>query len=457
MRLLEPRDYGLIALAMVVIGFVGLFSELGLGAGLVQIENINTRLARTAAGVIMTLNLVLAALIAAAAPSIASWFNEPGLALVIQVLALDLVVSSFAAVPFALLERQLRFQRIAIVLFSSTVAGSLTTITMAWLGFGVWSLVCGTLATSLVRALLIISFHGGLIWPMRSLDLSPIRPLVRFSGFLLGSRFLWYWFGQADQMILGRLLNGAALGHYNVASQLAMLPVTKMMEAVNRVSFPILSRLRTDSAALKATYQRLLGMLAAYGIAVCWGLAAVSADFVALVLGSKWSSSVEVLALLALVAPMRALASFQNTVTTSVGAPEASTKELLFASVSVPGAVLLGALSNGVLGAALAWVVTYPFVYGLSCVLTARALQLSVGAALRPLAVPALSGAAMIAVVVTTRASLVDSVGLPLQLLLQIAAGALAYMVCLYLFWRVQLRDSLALLRELLRPQRSAV
>lgn len=285
MRLLEPRDYGLLALATIVIGFIALFSELGLGAGLVQADEVDEARARTASGVILGLNLLIAICLIAAAPFIAAWFNEPALTPVMRLLTLELVISAFAAVPSALLERQLRFRELSLALVIGNLAGSAVTVIAALAGLGVWSLVLGALVLASVRTLALLVYHGGIVWPALSLDLTPVRALAQFSGHVIGARVLWYWYSQSDQVIVGRLLQGAQLGNYNVASQLASLPVGKVMDTVNRVSFPVLSRLRSDADKLRSTCQQLLGLFAVYSIGVCWGLAAVAADFVTVVLG----------------------------------------------------------------------------------------------------------------------------------------------------------------------------
>ncbi|MEZ5512272.1 MAG: lipopolysaccharide biosynthesis protein [Steroidobacteraceae bacterium] len=456
MRLLEPRDYGLLALATIVIGFIALFSELGLGAGLVQAHTVDDARARTASGVIIALNLMIAVLLVVAAPFIAAWFNEPALTPVMRVLTLELVISSFAAVPSALLERQLRFRELSLALIIGNVSGSAVTVIAALSGLGVWSLVLGAMTIAVTRTLALLFYHGGIVWPPLSLDLTPVRELARFSGHVIGARVLWYWYSQSDQVIVGRMLHGAQLGNYNVASQLAALPVGKVMDTVNRVSFPVLSRLREDVDTLRVTCQRLLGLFAVYSIGVCWGLASVAADFVHVVLGPQWYKAVPVLAILALVAPLRTISSLHNTMTTAVGSPQAATKELALASFITPLAILAGATWNGLNGAAIAWLGVSPVLYVLSAWLTANALQLRLRDCVKPLATPMLCGAIMYAVVWVTGVGLAARVPAAGLLVIKILAGAAAYLLAMRLVGPRVLRDGLALGRELMRPGATA-
>lgn len=454
-RLLEPGDYGLFAIAMLVTGFVTLFAELGLGVALVQAHEVNEETARVASTVILLLNGLVGLTIIVLAPWVADAFHEPDVALVMQVLTIELLLGAFAAVPQAMLERQLQFRQLSLAQMVAGVAGVATTVTAALLDGGVWSLVAGSLVIALVRSVLLIWFHGRLVWP-GPLRWSTIRPMVHVSSHVVASRALWYWYGQSDQLVVGRVLHASMLGLYNVAAQLAMLPASKAMEAVNRVAFPILSRIRSDTAALQHTHQRMIGLLALYAFGICWGLGAVAHEFVFLVLGAKWALAATPLTMLSLIAPLRMLCAMHNTVATAVGVPQAATKELALAGLVMPVAFLAGAWWDGLAGASLAWLVAFPAVYLVSNHLTTRALGMRALAGLRPLAAPLAAGLGLLASVWLVRSLTADRVPLALQLAAEIAAGALAYSGLLWLFARPLLLDAQNLLLDLLRPRRTA-
>jgi O-antigen/teichoic acid export membrane protein len=456
MRLLEPSDYGLFAIAMVVTGFIMLFSELGLSFALVQAEAVNEELARDACTVILLLNLAVMIALLLLAPQVADWFDEPGITLLMQVLTLELLLTSLSMVPQAMLERQLRFRELSLAMVAAGATGALVTLVCAWFDAGVWSLVAGYLAQAFVRAAMMIWFHGRVIWPTPGLRLSRIRPMVRFSSHVIASRALWYWYGQADQVILARLQHASQLGFYSVASQLAMLPASKAMEAINKVAFPILAQLRAAPNELKQTHRRLVSLVAMYGLSVCWGLAAVAPEFIALVLGDKWHLATTPLMLLALIAPLRMLSALHNTIATAVGMPHTATRELAYASVLVPGAVLAGAWWGGLDGAALAWVVAYPVVYLLSNALTCAAVGSRPREGLQPVLAPAIAGLAMLGTIGLLRRQLGAELPLPLLLAAEIAAGAVVFPVCLQLVAPALMREARALVRDLLRPKRAS-
>jgi O-antigen/teichoic acid export membrane protein len=455
-RLLEPGDYGLLAMAMVTIGFVALFGEMGLGVALVQADTLDEATARAASGAIMICNTVMAGAIALLAPFAAVWFDAPDLVDVMRVLALELLISSVAAVPQAQLERQLRFRPLSIAAISSGTAGAAATLALAFAGFGVWALVLGTLIGALVRTVLIVVFNRRIVWPSLHHPLGPIKRLVRFSSHVLAARTLWYWYGQSDQIIVARLLHASTVGYYTVAAQLAMLPASKAMEVINRVAFPVLSRLRSEHGELRPMHLRLTGLVATYAFGACWGMAAMAPELVVTLLGDKWLTATLPLTVLAAVAPLRMLSALNNTITSAAGAPQASTIELAVAGTLLPIAVLVGAYADGLNGACLAWPLAYPVVYLLSNGLTCRAVGNSKARGLLPLGAPLVAGAAMWLCIVALRAQLSASLPLVALLLLQLLAGALAYVAAMHLIAPALAHDARTLMWSLLRPGHDA-
>lgn len=453
MRELEPGDYGVFAIALLVQGFIAMFAELGLGVALVQTPQVSDVQRRMAATLLLLLNAVIAAAIVLVAPWVARAYEEPEVTAVMWVLSLELVLVSVAAVPQAMLERELRFRSISIVQIVAGVSASVITLVAALNDLGVWSLVAGALSLALLRTIGIVIAYRGVVWPGRA-RLSAIRPLVDVGGHTLAGRMLWYWFGQADSLLLGLQLQASALGAYSTSSQLAMLPAGKAMEAVNRVAFPVLCRLVERVDEMRLMVNRLRGLLALYGFGVCWGLAAVAPEFVLLVLGEKWRAAQWPLAALALVAPLRMLSSFHNTAVTAAGQPQAATRELVVAAALIPTAVAFGAWTDGLTGASLAWLVAYPAVFALSIVLTSAVLQQRRLQAATTLVAPLLAGAALLASVWLCRRLLADSVALPTLLAAEIAVGAAAYLLVMWIGARALLQDARELVLDLLRPGR---
>ena len=456
MRLLNPRDYGLVAVATVFTEFVTVFSDPGLAAGLVQTHVLSDETSRAASALIAVLNLVLVGVLLLAAPSIAAWYHEPELAQIIPVASLSLLMTAIATVPQAQLVRNMRFREIALAMIAGSVAASLTTILCAILGLGVWSLVAGSLVLSGLRSTVIIGYNRSAVWPDYSRGFEPVRHLMHFSLHMLGNRILYYWSGNLDLMILGRLVHSTELGSYSVGANLAAIPGDKAMEAVNRVSFPTLSRLRQQRAQFNYTYERILRMLALYGFLVAWGLAAVAPEFVHVVLSDKWHLAVIPLVLLSIAAPFRMLTVFQNIVNSAAGVPQASTRVLGLTCLLLSVAILIGARVSGINGAAVSCLVVYAIVFLVSTLYTCRVTDRTMRDNLRLILVPLIAGLSMLIVTWAVRALLFVHLPIPVLLCVEIVAAAGAFIGTVQALGPAVLSDARALLSELLRPEKAA-
>ena len=456
MRLLDPRDYGLVAVSTVVVEFVSMFGDPGLAAGLVQTDVLRDETSRAASALIASINLLLLGLLALAAPSIAAWYHEPALTPIIRAASVSLLITAIATVPQAQLMRNLRFREMALALIAGNVAGSLTTIACALLGLGVWSLVIGTLVLSTLRSIVIIAYNRSAAWPDFSTRFEPVRHLMHFSVHMLGNRFLWYCSTSMDLIVLGRLVHSTELGSYSVGANLAAVPSDKAMDAVNRVSFPTLSRMRQTPADFSRTYERILRMLALYGFLVAWGLAAVAPEFVHVVLSEKWRLAVIPLAMLSLAAPIRMLTALQNTVNNAAGFPQISTRVLALTCLVLPVGILIGVHVAGINGAAVSCLVVYAMLFFVSTLYTCRVTHRDIRDNLRLILVPLIAGAAMLMVAAALRALLLGRLPTALLLCVEIVAAGVTFLGTVHILGPAVLSDARALLRELLRPERSA-
>ena len=455
MRLLDPRDYGLVAISTVVIEFLTMFGDPGLAAGIVQTDVLRDETSRAASALITSINVLLLVILMFAAPSIAAWYQEPQLTQVMRVASLSLLMTAVATVPQAQLARNLRFREMALAMIAGSVAASLATILCALLGFGVWSLVLGALVLSALRSIIIIAYNHSAVWPDFSKGLEPVRHLMHFSAHMFGNRLLWYCSMNLDVIVLGRLVHSTQLGSYSVGAYLAAVPGDKAMEAVNRVSFPTLSRMRSQRTQFNNAYERILRMVALYGFLVAWGLAAVAPELVHVVLSDKWRLAVVPLAMLSLAAPIRMLTVLQNIVNNAAGIPQATTKVVGLTCLLLPLGILGGVRAAGINGAAISVVVVYVIVFFVSTLYTCRVTQRDLRANLRLIVVPFAAGIAMLIVTAVLRTLLLGHLPPAALLGVEIVAAAVTFLATAHVLGPAMLSDARTLLGELLRPDKT--
>src|SRR4029079_807392 len=151
-RILQPSDYGLMAMAAVLLTFVYLFASLGLGRALVQSSEVEIPMLRRVFGLAIVVNGVMFMIACAGAPAIAAFFSEPRLLTIVPVMAAGLLISTPNIIPNSMLDRDLEFKGRSIVDTTGTIVHSLATVALALAGFGVWSLIYGGLIGHVWRA-----------------------------------------------------------------------------------------------------------------------------------------------------------------------------------------------------------------------------------------------------------------------------------------------------------------
>lgn len=358
-RLLVPGDYGLMAIANVFMGLLAIVAEMGFGASLVQVANLQAQRARQLLGVALLVNLGVFLTLVAMAPIIGRFYNEVRLTPVVQVLALQFPIATLCLVPDALLRRSLRFKKLSAIEIASGMSGNLATLTLALLGKGVWALVIGALAGTIVRAIVLQATAETRVTP--SFRLSGTRSLVSFGANVTSMRFLGYLFTQCDVLIAGKILGKHGLGLYSVAVHLATLPMQRISTILNDVAFPAFSRIQGDRRAVATNLRLAIRMMSLIAFPMLWGLASVAPELVHLAMGPKWLESIIPLQIVAIVIPLRMVNSIVSTATVGTGHADIGLKTALIAIVIALPAFYLGARC-GIIGLAVAWLFVTPLV-----------------------------------------------------------------------------------------------
>jgi PST family polysaccharide transporter len=339
-RLLTPADFGVIALTFVVLGLAQPFGEIGIGGAVVQRAGLTDRHVRTAFTVSVLVGLAIAAAVAIAAPLVAAVMRNPQLTPVLRVLSAGFAIGGAAVVAGALLRRQLDFRRQFFIDTGSYVMGyGGVAIGLALLGYGVWSLVWGSLVQMILAS-------GAQLAAVRH----PVRPLLarRELGdllhFGLGAAMngcVNYVALNGDNFVVGRWLGAASLGLYSRAYGLMNLPFTSTARVLSVVLFPAFAEVQGDKARLQRGYllmTRLTAMIAAPSMAT---LAIAAPHFVRGVYGPQWIGVVFPLQILCMAGYFRALYHLGGIVAQSVGRVYSELwRQAVYAGLVIGGAIV---------------------------------------------------------------------------------------------------------------------
>lgn len=438
-RLLTPHDYGLAAMVLAFSSLILIFSDLALGAALVQRKVLSEEDRSTVfwlglgAGVVFTLVGV------GASWPVAAFYGEPAVQPLFAALSLGFLVTALGTTQTALLTREMSFRSLELRIMAGTAVGGVVGIAVALEGGGAWALIAQQLAYATVATVLLWRFST---WrPRLVFSKASLRSFGGFSANVLGTRVLFYLNRNADNILIGRFVGTTALGAYALAYNVMLIPFSRLAEPIQEVLFPVFARLQDDARRVADAWIRVNRVIAAISMPALLGLVAVAPDFVAVVLGERWEAAGPVIQILAWVGLMQSLQRLNS----SILEARNRTSWLFRYAVVVLCASLVAfaiGLNWGILGIATAYAVSSTFVEPYYTWLTARALEVPVRSFFRAMTGVFVAAVAMLAAVLVARRALLETdIGAAARLALLIPLGALIYVpLCL---WRAPevLRD----------------
>lgn len=443
-RLLDPHDYGLFAMTQVVLVFLNMLNGYGLASGLIQAAEVTPRQIRQLFGMLIALNVTLAAAQLLLAPLAADYYRQPIVADMLRVQALLYLTTPFVALPFALLSRRMDFRHQARANIAASIAAAAVALGGALGGLGVWTLVVAPIVLFAVRGAMMTWSAGSLVWP--SFDFRGAGSLARYGGIVAAGQLFWFAQSQADVFIAGRLFSPHLLGIYTTSLFLAQIFVAKIVPPLNEVAFSAYARIQHDRAAVGQAFVRSVRIIMAAALPFYLGLAVAAEPLVLTVLGRKWQEAVPIIRLLALAMPCMTLLVLYGPACDARGRPGVSVGNSAVGAGVLGAGFLIGA-HWGAEGLAVAWIVAYPIYLSFSSwralpVIGARARD--VAGAIAPVAIAAL---AMAAIVSTVDRQLPITSPL-LHLAILVAVGILTYAGWLALFAPATLRELISTVRR---------
>lgn len=425
-RLLAPHDYGLAGMVIVFSSLVIVFSDLGLGAALVQRADLSEHDRSTVfwtavgAGVVFTLAGILLA------GPIARFYGEPEVKPLFEVLSLSFLITAAGTVQSTLLVREMRFRSLELRMMGSVVAGAVVGVWLAWQGYGAWSIIGQQVAIAVVSTVLLWAFspwHPRFVFSMASL-----RAMGGYSSHVFGSRLLFYANRNADNMLVGRFIGAAALGAYSIAYTIMLVPFSQIASPIQEVLFPAMARMQDDVPRIARSWLRANRVIAAISIPSLLGMLVVAPDFVTVVLGDKWQIATPVIQVLVWVGILQSLQRLNSSV---LQARERTSDLFRYSIIVTTGslaAFVLG-LHWGLIGVAVAYALSSTVIEPYYTLLTLRALDLGFGDVARSLR-GVIEASLLMAVCTFAARELMVSAGWPpaLRLAVVIAVGCAVYL-----------------------------
>lgn len=296
-RLLDPKDFGLVAMVTAVTGIYGIFTNAGLSLATIQRAEISNDSISTLFWVNILVGLVLTLLCAASAPILVSFYREPRLFWITEALALGFLINGAGVQHSALLQRQLRYVTQTVIDAITQIASIATGIGMAFAGMGYWALIGATLVSASVSSgalWIVVAWVPGLPhWNSR------VRSMLRFGVVSMLNSLTVYVAYNLEKVLLGRFLGADMLGIYVRAGQLVRFPTDYLNGAIGSVTLATLSRLQGEPDRLRNYFLKSYSLAVSLTLPITIFCAIFANEIILILFGRNWILAAPVLQLLA--------------------------------------------------------------------------------------------------------------------------------------------------------------
>lgn len=304
-RLLTPADFGLFALAFVMIDALSIFRSLGIDSALVRRKDDIDKAANTAFFLIPVMGMALFFILLIIAPIGAKFLGNPSVANVIRVLGIIFVVGCFGKVPQTVLYRDMKFKYKSIAEISANTTYFLTAVLLALNKFGVWSLVVAYVLKNLVWVGTEWYFSG---WkPKFEFDKKLAWEMFHFGKFILASSIVYFLYSNLDNLVIGKLLGVTMLGYYAIARNASNLLSDYFLGKVGMIMYPAYSKIQDDKEDVQRVMLKTLKYISLIAFPFGFLLFIFAPDILRVVFGEKWLPAVNILRILAFVGIINSL------------------------------------------------------------------------------------------------------------------------------------------------------
>lgn len=295
-RILSPHEFGLIGMVTIFIAISQSFVDSGFSSALIRKKDCTQNDYSTVFFFNIIVSVFFALLLISCAGLISNFFNEPQLKILVQVLSLGLFINALSMIQRTILTKELDFKKQTKISIIGSLGSGLIAISMAFSGYGVWSLVALTLSRYI--------FHLFFLWfwakwkPLWLFNKESFKELFGFGSKLLLTGLIDAIYRNVYYLIIGKFFSTAELGYYTRADQFQSLPSSSLISIISRVTYPVLSSIKDEKIRLKTNYKKLIRSTVLITFVLMLGLAAVAKPMILTLIGEKWLPSVVYLQML---------------------------------------------------------------------------------------------------------------------------------------------------------------
>ena len=439
-RLLAKNDFGLVAVAVVAINYLSVLKDLGLGVALIQRKGDVKEAANTVFTINLFIGLVLSLLIIPLAPFIAAYFRDPQVIPVLRWMGLSFIINALGSVHTNWLVRDLDYRRKLVPELGGALIKGAISIGMAYLGYGVWSLVFGQIAGAVASVVLVWII---LPWrPRLTLDRNVAGSLMKFGASVTMIDIITQITDNLDYVIVGRIFGLVPLSIYTLAYRLPEMLLIGNLWVMGGVVFPAFSNIQDQPGVLRQGFLASVRFVELIAVPISLGLLIAADPIVRVVFGDQWLEAIPVLRVLAIYAWVYSLGYHVGGFYKAIGRPDILLRLSLLTLVIIIPSLLIGA-RFGILGVAAGHLVAVLIRRVISLWLATRFVNVSIMDIFGELR-SSLLAALVMGPVILAVSYLTANLSPFLQLTFIVVSGAISYLGVL---WWIEKDNLIRLLR----------
>lgn len=341
-RILEPEDYGLMAMVTVVLGFASLFSDFGVNSAFVQRRDVSDSQRSSLFWFNVIVSFCLMVLVVALSPLLALFFGDERLTPLMMLSATIFFISAIGIQVRMAAEKILLFRNVMLIEVASALIGFSVALWGAWQGWGVYALIAAAIMAAITSTIFLWLFLS-LGWrPALHLRFKEVQSFLGFGSALVANNLVNQINLTIDIILGGRMLAASQLGFYSIPRDLMLRVQFVINPIITRVAFPLIAELQKDTDRVRSIYLQTLNMTASINAPIYMGIAFFPHEIVEVLLGSGWEQSANIIQILALWSGLRSTGNPVGSLLLGMGRATLALKWNLGVLFVVPPTIWLG-------------------------------------------------------------------------------------------------------------------
>ena len=289
-RILQPSEYGEIALVMVFINIANVIVDGGFNTALIQAKNADTKDFSTIFYTTLFIASFIYIILYAAAPIIAKFYDNVELCYVVRVVALCLIAYAINSIQRAYISKNMQFKKLFYSSLLTTIVAGVTGIFLAYKNYGIWALVLHYIVSSYLMCM--IMFFSVNWKPTLSFSIASLKKLYGYGWKIFMSNFIISLFVNIRSLLIGKYYIPSMLAYFERGKQFPALIMDNINSSIQTVLFPVFSSKQDDKNNIKHMVRRSIRTSSLVIFPLLIGLFAVAAPLVKILLTEKWMFTV---------------------------------------------------------------------------------------------------------------------------------------------------------------------